>query len=412
MKPALGGVRFSLLSLLFASLAIGCAATLYFRWEPWALRYSLGGQYVDPTFSRDGSLCAALNMDLRVTIWDVRSGQILCQIADHSGAWPYRDPEGGEYESVVWEPVRGIVRKEFTADGTRLITVGGDGAVRFWDPRSGHHLKRIGKAHPLAESDLSNSDFLLLNSRGEVNETDWNGTIKQSFAAGGTTSLEWVKRSKDGSRIAAGGMDRVLLVWDRKSGKELFRSIPGLIEFARFSPDGTQVYAALQGTGVKMWTIETRRETLSFDKHTKQVDVIEVSPDGSCVFSSDGHDAYLWRSQTGEVLWHINAPEVIEWVKFSADGSRINISARDRMAVHDTATGMIVFEFSEKRPLGFGLSRDEKLIAIPSRGDGIQVWEKRRDEGFVGRLVLPELWGTLILFAAFVVSLWSFKERA
>jgi len=413
MKPPLGGLRFSLLSLLLATLTIGCGSTLYFRWQPWVLRHSLtGGKYASIAleFSSDGSLCAAIDGELSVRIWDTNSGALLCWIRDHSETRPYIDPEGKEYKSVVWEPMYGIVQKQFTPDGSRLITIGGDGSVRIWDARNGRHLQRIADAHPSSQSDLSEPDGLMLAQRGgAIHETEFSGKVKQSFEGRKWGSFTWLQLSDDRERIAYGGIDRILVVWERKNGKELFRSAEGLVEFARFSPDGMQVVAALQTSGVKVWTLETCRETLCFDKHAQQVDIVEVSPKGDRVFSSDGKTAYMWHMKTGEVLWYADTTgKRMEWVQFSRDGSRLYCSTGLSVFICDAASGAVIHQFAEKLPCGFGVSRNEQQIAIPTRAGGIELWEKRRDESVAGVLVLPELWGTVVLVLAFV---WSLRKR-
>jgi WD40 repeat protein len=62
-------------------------------------------------FSPDGSRLVTASFDNTTKLWDVASGHEFLELTDEIG----------------------FVRASFTADGRRILAVGGDGKVRAWD---------------------------------------------------------------------------------------------------------------------------------------------------------------------------------------------------------------------------------------------------------------------------------------
>jgi len=108
--------------------------------------------------------------------------------------------------------------------------------------------------------------------------------------------------SPDGSRIAAGGDDGSIRVWDQATGNEL-RAIAGhrgLVRSVAWSPDGRQLASA-----------------------------------------SDDRTVRLWQASTGAVLW-VSAPQLgpVRCVGWSRDGARLASGAGDgSVKIHDATTG-------------------------------------------------------------------------
>ncbi len=140
-------------------------------------------------------------------------------------------------------------------------------------------------------------------------------TVIASFPT--PTVANCVAFSPDGKHLLA-AVDKMLLLWDLESGKELkrFEGHGSRVEWAAFTPDGRRIVSggggASDGGGdntVRVWDVESGKEVHGFKGHTLGVLGVSVSPDGRYALSG-GRDGMLrlWRlpdiaplEQVGEV---------------------------------------------------------------------------------------------------------------
>ena len=110
----------------------------------------------------------------------------------------------------------------FSPDGKRLAT-GGGAATQIWDASTGKAL---------------------LTLAGQ---------------AGTTFSVAF---SPDGTRVAAGRMDKTAKVWDVGTGQVLFTlsGHGGIIYSVAFSPDGKRLTTASADATVKVWDVSSAKE--------------------------------------------------------------------------------------------------------------------------------------------------------
>lgn len=168
---ALLSIRFSLRTLLCFVLLIASAATLWWRWSPWARQHTLRGHsetVVAASFSPDGTRIATACSDFSVYIWDSGSGEKLLQLR---GAHRFS----------------GFPSLGFSSDGRRVIATGFDDK-QAWDAISGEKL--------------------------EVNADDEQHILKFTLKAGNEgipTAF-----SPDGRRMVLLGFNRTAQVWEKR----------------------------------------------------------------------------------------------------------------------------------------------------------------------------------------------------
>jgi WD40 repeat protein len=101
----------------------------------------------------------------------------------------------GQTWSIKWSP-----------DGSWIATGHGDGAIIIWDAVTGTEVRA------------------LLGHNDRVKDLTW---------------------SSDGARIVAGDNDGLVKVWDMETGAEVLGfTVPGGVETALWSPDGSQIMVA------------------------------------------------------------------------------------------------------------------------------------------------------------------------
>jgi mono/diheme cytochrome c family protein len=101
--------------------------------------------------------------------------------------------------------------------------------------------------------------------------------------------------SPDGKKLASGGCDRLVRVWDISGGiqsAKLEHSIENHADWVfgvAFSPDGKHLGTASRDKTAKVWDLAAKESLLTFPDHQKDVYGVGFTPDGKTGFSV-GHD--------------------------------------------------------------------------------------------------------------------------
>ncbi|HJT78605.1 MAG TPA: protein kinase [Gemmataceae bacterium] len=199
-------------------------------------------------FSPDGRRLASASKDQTVKIWDAATGQDILTLAVHTEA---------------------VLEMVFSSDGRRLATVSGDGTVKVWDAATGRESLSLPAIKGIGS---------------QVIDSPHSGRV--AF-------------SPDSLRLAVGGGDHTVRVWDAATGREVaaFVGHTGAITGVAFSPDGRRLASASERQ-VKLWDAATGQEllTLRGDPFTYQPVGWGVlfSPDGRRLAYTQGDASTVW----------------------------------------------------------------------------------------------------------------------
>ncbi len=139
--------------------------------------------------------------------------------------------------------------------------------------------------------------------------------------------------SPDGARLASGSFEQVIKMWDVET-----RRVTGTWEVPRdsdsygdipvaFSPDGTRLASGFQDRTVRLWDVASQTEVATLEGHTARVASVAFSPDGGLLASAGGRGdrtVRLWdvASQT-EVATLQGHMDQVASVAFSPDGATL-----------------------------------------------------------------------------------------
>jgi eukaryotic-like serine/threonine-protein kinase len=285
----------------------------------------------------------------------------------------------------------------FSADGERLASAGGDGAVKVWNSRTGAVIRILEKAHSDAVVSVAfHPDGKHLASRGadqQVKVWDWP-TGREVFtwpcdAVRKFGTAYTVAFSPDGRQLAAAS-DGTVKVWDWKNG-QLLHSLPGHTFHSvpvAFSRDGRLATGTFR-EGLKLWDPETGQLLRTIHAHRHPVSALAFSPDGEWLASASfDRTVKVSDARTGGLLHTLDLHTGnVECVAFSPNGQRLASGGEDKtVRVWDAATGREVLGLRghTDRCGCVAFSPDGWRLTSASTDGTIRVWDAtplRGDEG-------------------------------
>ena len=336
---------------------------------------------VDMALSPDGQLVATVSADRTARLTDLETGETRPALEGHEGF------------------VRAVA---FSPDGRRLVTGGEDRLIKLWDVDTGRELATFrGHAHYVHSVAFSPDGYRIASG-------GMDGTAKLWFASPRLQliqdrHLDWVSIafSPDGGSVASTGASdrdplRSPIVWDESSGELIWssaRAIPNLA--IAFGPEGRRIAAGGRDGRIRVWDLGSGDEPLVIEARGGAVHTLAFSPDGRWL-ASGGVDgiAALWDAKTGGRLDQELAPpdarpRLPYWnpmrTVFSRDDAGRFLAVSDGLKVvrvWDRMTGRLVGEPIEHEypVLGLAFHPHAPRLAIvggesPGTGSICDIWD-------------------------------------
>ncbi|KAH7928957.1 WD40 repeat-like protein [Leucogyrophana mollusca] len=203
--------------------------------------------------------------------------------------------------------------------------------------------------------------------------------------------------SPDGSRIASGGTDALIRLWNVETGEGIptfFEGHTGGVIAITFTPDGRRLISGSYDTTIRLWDVETGEmaQTVLLG-HTDYVWSLAVSPDGRYLASgSRDRTIRVWDMERGALFLEPleESSGVVRTVAFSADGEYVLSGLADfTIWVWSIRTGLLVagpFGRDSDDAINFrsrciGLMPDAKHVVRVTQDDHIRVEAMDMPEG-------------------------------
>ena len=295
-----------------------------------------------PALTEDGRRMAFAQADGAVRLVDTTGGRTVATLPAQTG------------------PVAGIV---FSHDSRSALDVAGPGKdvrhatllqLRLWDAHSGKVRAHITLPAPLQSATFSDDGMLVVATTMDGKARAWDsrtGRLRQTVS---TRSGPALGVAAAHGLLVTSGPQRTAAVFSLASGKRL-RLLPGHREpntgfndigvtAIAISPDGTRIATGGVDGAVGIWNAATGKQRWIFAAHGDgRVTSLQFSPDGERL-ASGGSDGYVdeWRADNGvrigRALSALNSAASFSEIQvaWSADGRDIATTGGLRARTFDT----------------------------------------------------------------------------
>ncbi|HEX2645222.1 MAG TPA: pentapeptide repeat-containing protein, partial [Thermoanaerobaculia bacterium] len=325
-------------------------------------RFELQSVVRSLSFSPDGNWLACGLASGRAVVWTVPGGRQLRQLAGNAGQ---------------------ILRLAFAQDGKALVAATEKGSLITWSMPAGQETARVsghGEISRHMDQSCSPDGRLLAigGGRGTVIVQDTADATSARRLEGHEGAVRAVCFDPAGRRLASGGDDASVRLWDLSKTRELLRmdedaQISGL----SFSPDG-RTLAIRSGERVRLREASTGRELRSFRNLGRRLRDVNFSPGGrSLVSASRDGFVSVWNLGTGRETLRLGELWSPRSVAFSREGDRIlGGSSEGTLCVWDAATGRVLQRLESDTPIrDADFSPDGWRIVSGGDQGAVKIWK-------------------------------------
>jgi hypothetical protein len=224
-----------------------------------------------------------------------------------------------------------VLALAFNPDGTELAA-SGYYEITVWDPADGRLVRRIGQLPQHVQSLAYSPDRALIAAAGGT--PGKSGEVRLVHADGSGTPrvldriadlMLSISFNPGGSKLAAGGADGTVRVYDVASGRREIMIEPHAdwVTAVAFSPDGTRLASASRDKSARVFDAKTGElQSAYVEKHEEPIYALAWSPDGRrCYTGGRDKAVHVWEPKD------IDAKKLGQLTGFAGDVLRLDATA-------------------------------------------------------------------------------------
>ncbi len=198
---------------------------------------------------------------------------------------------------------------------------------------------------------------------------------------GHSAEVNAIAWSPDGRRVASGGTDNSVQVWDSITGARMLKYMhTNWVRALAWAPNGARLASASYDNSIQVWDYFNGQLLFTCMGHTHGINGLAWSPDGTRFASSSWDKTVrIWGAAAGNLLSIYNGhTDVVSVVAWSPDNEYIASAGSDKtVQVRHVISGRLLQTYRGHSDCVNGLawSPDGRILASASDDEHVHLWD-------------------------------------